>query len=303
MSPDAQRERPAARRPTGTLQPSSERALRALRALDTGRYRDAAAHIDAGTDVSPLEAAWRLFLRGALAVEQGHLAAAVPLLEAAADDAHAAAADCTSNSDSGAMRLVALALEKAGWVYRHQERPNEAYKAHMRAYDVRSRHGSFEEQWESARSLGLAADLRGDSVDAQHWYRSAAAIGASAADAPELRQAVAWTNLSASLTTGGLHGQAIEAARTAQQWWHRHDIGGFAAARAELNLGYALLRQGESAHGSNPHGAREALDEAIERLTSSREALLAFGPEGIADARWSAEQLDFARRLRDTLEV
>lgn len=300
-------------RPKGVVQPLQERAVGAVKALDDQRYPDAEAHIDAIADSEPLDDVWRLFLRALLAIGRGDLKAALPLLREVAseapttsrgpDPAPSSAVEATfAGPDPDCLRLAARALEKVGWIYRRQDSPRKAYDAHLCAYHIRNEHGSFEEVWESARSLGLAADLRGSYGDGQTWHRIAAEMGARADEDPEGKQAIAWTNLSASLTSSGLHDQAVEAARTARHWWHERDVGDVAAARADMKVGYALLRQGESQHDCDPTGAEKTLAEAIECLEASADALSAFGPHNSGDVHWCAEQVDFAQRLRDTLE-
>ncbi len=308
-------------RPTGIVQPPQESAVRVIRALGEKRLRDAQEHIDALPDTTPFDSAWKQFLCALLAVEQGDYAVAVPLLQTVASKApttnrglkaarSSALGTTTGHPDRDSLRLAARALEKVGWIFRRQERPRDAYRVHLCAYHIRNEHGSFEEVWESARSLGLAADLEGRHTDGEVWYRIAADAGARASEDPEGKQAATWTSLSASLVKSGLYDQAVDAARTAQRWWHEHDIGDVAAARADMNLGYALLKQGESLHDNDPAGAKAVLDEALKCLEASREALLAFGHVGPtfsrstdADARWCDEQTDFARRLRDSLEL
>jgi hypothetical protein len=303
------------------VQPLGESAVQAIKALDDGRLRDAEEHIDAAEDDTPLDGLWRQFLRALAAAKRGDFAVALPLLRAVAAEAPTmthglkparSSADSTPGAclDRDILRLAARALEHVGRIYHRQDRPQGCYDAHRDAYDIRNKHGSFEEVWESAGSLGMAADLGGRHADGQAWYRIAAEAGAKANEDAESKQASAWSNLSASLIESGLHDQAVDAARTAQHWWHKHDIGDVAAARADMNLGNALLKLGESLHDRDPARAKAILEEAIEWLGSSREALLAFGHEGppfsrstYADARWCDEQADFARRLRNTLNL
>jgi len=200
-------------------------------------------------------------------------------------------------------RLAARALEKAGWLYRHQDRPDRAYHSHLSAYHIRNEHGSFEETWETATSLGHDADLAGKHADCQSWHRIAIQAAARAAEEPERRQAISFTNLSLSLIKSNLHEDAVAAARTARHWWHKHDMGSSAAARADLILGHALLRHGERLCEAGNTNAQAVLDDAMQLLTSAREALSAFGDDTSADVRWCDEQTDFAQRLRSSLEA
>ena len=290
-------------RPTGVVQPEEESTVRAMRALERGRLREAEKCIDLIPDSEPVDRSWKLFLQGLLAVERGDFASAEPLLLQVASQASHEGEASQTPVDLTMLRLSARALEKAGWIYRRQDRPDDAYRTHRLAYDIRAKHGSFEELWEIATSLGLDADLARRYEDGQAWHRVAIEAGGHAAQQPQRSQAVAWTNLAASLTNTGLHDAAVDAARTARSWWHKHDIAAVSAARADMNLGGTLLKQGEALHGSDPQRAGAILDEAIEWIRSSREALLAFGPDNAVDATCCDQQADFARRLREALNA
>jgi len=290
-------------RPIGPVQPEEESTVRAMRALERGRLGEAEKYIDLIPDSEPVGHTWKLFVQGLLAVERGDLAFAGPLLLQVASQASHEGEALQTPFDLTMLRLSARALEKVGWIYRRQDRPDDAYRTHRLAYDIRAKHGSFEEVWEAATSLGLDADLARRYEDGQAWHRVAIEAGGHAAEQPQRKRAVAWTNLAASLTKSGSHDRAVEAARTARSWWHKHDITAVSAARADMILGGTLLKQGEALHGSDPERAGTVLEEATEWLTASREALLAFGPDNAVDADWCDQQADFARRLRETLNA
>ncbi len=162
---------------------------------------------------------------------------------------------------------------------------------------MREQHGSFDELWETAVELGLDADVARRYEDAQHWHRAAIESAERVDEEAKRKQAIAWTNLSTSCTQGGLHDEAVSAARTARDFWREHDVGAVSTAQADLKLGSALLKQGESLHERGDKLARPALDEAGKWLTTAREALLAFGMDHAAEVRLCLEQKDFARRL------
>lgn len=245
-------------------------------------------------DREAIDYAWRLLLSAMLRLKRGEWISAEPLLREVAETAG-------TGHDSDILRVGARVLDRLGWLYRRQDRPDQAYRVHLAAYHIRDRHGSHEELWETATDLGIDADLARRYAVAQAWHRAAIEAGTRAAEQPTAKQAMAWTNLSSSLTKGGLHDQAVEAARTARSRWLEHDIADVSAARADMNLGCALLRLGEFLHDRDVDKCQVALDEASEWLTLSREALLAFGPQHAADTRWCEEQIDFAKRLRATL--
>ncbi len=302
-------------RPVGVIRPTHESALRALVALEQKCIADAEKHIAAIPDSPMSDYAWKIFLRGLAATEQVRLTKAEPLLlqasalaliDANADDREAGSEFAPGERRTGsphartpadAFRQAARALHHLGWMYRRQNREDNAYRTHLVAYRLREQHGSFDELWETAVELGLDADVARRYEDAQHWHRAATESAGRADDEAKRKQAIAWTNLSTSCTQGGLHDEAVSAARTARGFWREHDVGAVSAAQADLKLGSALLKQGESLHERDDKLARPALDEAGKWLTTAREALLAFGTEHAAEARVCLEQKDFARRL------
>lgn len=301
MRVESEPQQPIGPRPTGFVRPAHKRARQALEALEGGYIRTAEAHIEAMSDLWALENVWLLYLRGLLAAERGEFSAAEPLLMQTASQAPTA--DAGSMPTPSALRLAARALEKVGWILRRRDRPNEAYQIHLSAYHIRNEHGSFEEIWETATSLGLDSHLARRETDCQSWHRMAIEAARQASEEPEHKQAVSWSNLSSSLTKSGSHEEAVDAARTARQFWHKYDVSAVTAARADLHLGHALLKQGEHLVEAQDAAAGATLDESIEWLTCSHEALSAFGKDAAADLLWCEEQRDFALRLRSTLDI
>ncbi len=311
-------------RPTGVVQPTHERAVRALTALAQKRIDDAEKHIAALPDSPMTERAWKLFLRGLVSVEKPDLGAAEPLLlqafSLAFADGHGGETSKRRNVetskhqnvemskgrdveavDGDALRLAALVFQHLGWVYRRQDRLDDAYRTHVVAYHLREHHGSFDELWETAGELGLDADVARQYEKAHHWHRVAIEAAQNVSQDRQRKQAIACTNLSTSLTNSGKHDEAVEAARRARVCWREHDAGAVTVPRSNLKLGSTLLAQGEALHDLGDRLAKSVLDEAVELLATAGEELLAFGPANAADARLCLEQKDFARRLLDSL--
>lgn len=290
-------------RPTGFVRPTHELALRAVAALEKDRVAHAEKHIESMPDLPTIDRAWKYYLRGRVAIQQMEFDTAEQLLLQASSLAFIDGLGKEGALDPGALRLAACALHHVGWIYRRQDRADEAYRAHLAAYHFRELHGSSDEMWETAIELGLDADLAQRYDDARRWHRIAIDAAEKASEEPARKQAIAWTNLASSFTESGNHDEAVVAARTARDWWRKHDIGAVAAARADLKLGSALLRQGEALHENTDERAKPVLEEAIECLTTAGEALSAFGPDHAADVQSCLELKDFAERLRDSLEA
>lgn len=288
-------------RPAGVVQPTHQRAVRALTALEEKRIRDAEKHIATIPDFPMIDRAWKLLLRGLVAIEKLDFGAAEPLLSQGFSLSFIAGLGTEKTLDPGALRAAARALHHLGWVYRRQDRPDEASRAHLAAYHLREHHGSFDELWETASELGLDADIARRYEEAQRWHRVAIEAARQASEKPQRKQAIAWTNLAASLRDSGKHDEAVAAARTACDWWREYDLGAVTAAQADLKLGGALLAQAEALYDRGDKLARPVLDEAVERLTTARQELLAFGPDHAADAQLCLEQKDLAERLLASL--
>ncbi|MGB2988008.1 MAG: hypothetical protein WBE26_19235 [Phycisphaerae bacterium] len=284
-------------RPTGLLQPENKRALSALIALGEKRIADAEKHAAAIPDSPMIDRAWKLLLRGLLLVGRLDLNEAELCLLQACSLAFIHGRQGENEVDSDALRLCARALHHIGWIYRRQDRPDDAYRTHMTAHRLREQYGSFEELWETAIELGLDADVARRHEDARRWQRAAIAAAERASIEPARKRAIAWTDLATSFAESGEHDEAVAAAGTARDWWREHDIGAAEAALADLTLATALLKQGEALHERNDERTRPVLTEAVKWLTTARNALLAFGQAHTADAEQAREQKDFAERL------
>jgi len=287
--------------PTGWVQPTHERALLALKAINESRWSDADKHVAAIPESPLYDYAWKVYLAGRLAAERHDFPAAeARFLEAASAALVSGLAD-EKNVSTDAMRLGAAAMEKLGCAYRRQERLDDAHHSHRAAYCLRQEHGSFDERWETAMSLAVDCTVARRHDEAQRWCRVAIGLAAAASDQPAAKQAQAWSRLSAALTALGRHEEAVAAARTARDFWRMHDIAAVTAARADLEVAQALMKFGESVYERDATAARTILSEALECLTTAAEELPPFGPEAADDVRRSAELTDFARRLLDSL--
>lgn len=289
-------------RPTGQVEPAHERAVKAMRALDDNRLADMATHIAAIPDVPTLSQAWKRYLQGRLAARKLDFQAAASLLSEAFTVASEAAETLSGKGKEDARRLAALSLLHRGRLCRRQDQPRDAARAHRSAYDLLVDHGSYDELWEVTTELGLDAELDRQHVQAVRWHRRAIVAGRKASQDPWEKEAIAWVNLSRSSTEGSRHAKAVVAARRACECWRRHDAGALRAAQADLNLGAALVSHGQWLHDRADEPARPILDEAVACLIRAREALLAFGAVASADAESCADRLDFAERLRASLE-
>jgi len=288
-------------RPVGFPAPPDPRLVRALRALDERRIKDAQNLVKSVQDEpDAARLAWTTFLSGLIALERPDLASAGTSFALAA---FRAIQEPVSSPEEkrDRYRLAAWAFEKLGLIYRRQDHLEHAYELHLEAYHLRGVHGSFDELWETAVSLGLDAHLAKRHEDAAAWHQRAIELAEKTSDQVQRRQAVAWTHMASTLTAWGHHDDAVDAARRAVDLWRVHDPAATTVAKAEMNLGYALLKQGESLHDIDAEHAAVVLRRAIEGLDAALEALRAFGAETAADAQWCNEQLDFARRLRAAL--
>lgn len=288
-------------RPVSVVQPADADLQRALRAIEEDRLNDARGFALRCRDNSQLGRVWQKLVMGMLEIKTPNLPRAEALLQMAVSGGCTATIGHDSAEDS-TFRLTALALEQLGVVYRREDRLEEAADAHEAAQRVRDQHGSWEELWETAQSLAVVADLARDYDKAQRWHRRAIELGTLCTEESERKQAITYNHLSRSLIESGAYVEAVLSARDSCVHWRQHDLGALAAAKADLTLGYAMLRQGESLHDHDAGEAASALDSALETLRTAREALLAFGPDAAADAEWCGEQIDFAERLRASIE-
>lgn len=290
-------------RPIGFLQPTQERAARAMKALKEKRLADAARHIAALPDSPLIECAWKSLLAGLSAIERLDFATAETVLREAAEVTSRAPTSSEPSEQAVRARLTATALEKIGWLRRRQDHAQQAYTLHLEAYRLREVWGSAEELWETAISLGQDARIARRSEEAQTWFEKAIVhAGVADLEAGRLR-AVAYAQLAAVLTDRDRHEQAVNAARSALAQWRQHDPGGVDTARALMELSHALLKRGEALVERGDPRAPAVLEELLQGLHAAHEELLAFGPACFAEAQSCLALQDFARRLRAVTET
>jgi tetratricopeptide (TPR) repeat protein len=277
--------------------------VRALTALEDGRVDDAEKHVAALPDSPMIDRAWKMLLRGMVLTEREIFREAEASLQQACSLALICARRSEEALDPDPLRLSARALHHVGRIYRRRDRADDAYGAHLAAYRVREEHGSLDELWETAIELGLDARIARRYDEAFRWHRQAVEAAESTSHDPFRKQAVAWTDLCTSCIEDGRCDEAVAAARTARECWRKHDISAVTVAQADLRLGAALLKHGESLHERNDPQTATVLNEAVAWLTSARDALLAFGPDRTADAHSAAQQIDLAERLLASLKV
>ncbi len=306
-------------RPGGFIRPTLDRAQRAMSAIMRGRFDDAEKHISALDESTALDRTWKEFLKGKLLSARGEFSKAeTPLRKAAAMAIEFALPTPTNRRESDqesedsdddmadrvlAIRLSATAWEAVGVALRRQDRPEKAVRAHWIALSLREECGSFDEQWESALSLGLACDFTRDATRAETWFHRALHFAEQATENREAKQAEVWTHLSALLSRSDRHEKAVSAARTAGDLWRSHDLGSLEVGRSDVRLAYTLVRRGESLIADRPSDAARVLDEALALLESAGERLAAFGPPAAGDTARCAELVDFARRLQSACSV
>lgn len=287
----------------GFIQPTDDRARRAIKAINEARLDDAAKHISAMPETSKIDLAWKQFLsahlewsRHDLMAAEGYLSQTISLLDS--DDLNRDQSPATAT-----IRLIAAAHELLGSVFRRQDRPKDAYTHHLNAHQLREMHGSPEEQCESATSLGFDAQIIRDGSNTIQWHRQAIAHATRIEDTPTNLLAISWTNLLHALMENEQFSEAVAAARQASNIWTSIDPTSPQTILADAQLGASLLRFAESILDSNTVDAHKALHEAIQLLDASGVSLLAFGPEFANEARQCKERLDFANRLLASLGI
>jgi len=288
---------PTRERPTGFVMPSDDDARRALKAIEEDRLADADRIVERMSPTADDAVVWKFLVDGVLAAAKGDFARAEPRLWQAATWALLANED----DHADAQRLTARALEKIGWIRRRRDRASEAEPIHRHALQIRETHGSFEEMWESTMSLGFAADFARRTDDAVGWFERAVTLGEQCADEPHRNQARAWDAGGAALLDASRFVESVNAYEKAHDAWLSDDPGSLRAAQAAAKLTHAVLKRAESIHADTPTESARLLDDAIARLTETNETLLAFGAPAAPDAHWTADQLDFAKRLRAAL--
>lgn len=287
------------------VHPTHERAVRAIKALDEGRWLDARKNADAMPDAPVAELAWKRYLHGRVHLALNELKSAEVALERAAALAMEwGGVSASSGRQPGgdnladALRLSADALEHLGRVHRRGERGDRAIRAHQSAYALRREHGSPLEQWESADSLAIDYALSGNLVESKSWYERAVVHAGSAGVECQTKSlgGLAGTHLAL-----GDFPAATQTAHAACDLWRKHASSSPRRFPAERQLGHCILRQAESCFEADPTRAGELLSEAVAVLTTAHQELVAFGGEATEEAQSCGELLDFARRLRDSL--
>jgi len=282
------------------VRPTNERAVLALKAIHESRWSDAQKHI-AAVPESPLgEYAWKMYLAGLLAGERNDFPPSETALLAAASAAFVVGFADGKSVAADELRLGAAALEKLGTALRRQERL-DAYHAHLAAYRLREEHGSSDERWESAMSLAVDCTVARRDDEAQRWCRAAIDLAVETSDQAAAKQAQSWGRLATTLTSLGRHEEAVAAARTAREFWRKHDRSAVTAARADLDVAHALVESAKSVYESNAAQARTFLNDALAFLTTAADELPPFGAEAAADVRRCTEQTDFALQLLASL--
>jgi tetratricopeptide (TPR) repeat protein len=273
----------------------------ALKAIHESRWSDAEKHIAAIPESPPGEYAWKMYLAGLLASERNDFPKSETALLAAASAAFVVGFAHDKSVAADELRLGAQALEKLGYAHRRQERLADAYHAHLAAYRLREEHGSFDERWESAMSLAVDGTVARREDEAETWCRVAVGLAVETCENADAQQAQSWGRLLLALGSLGRHDEAVAAAKTAREFWRKHDRSAVTAARADLDVAQALIESAKSVYESDAVQARTLLNEALTFLTTAADELPPFGAEASADVRRCTEQTDFARRLLDSL--
>jgi len=274
--------------------------LDALRRKD---FTEAARRLNAWHPIAPLDRAWRLALSGETALAQKELVPASIALCQAFTQATIQSADANEPDVATARRLAARALLDLGRVYRRQDRFDDASRTHRAAAEAIEQFGSAEESWQIQRELGLDASVAQEFESAAHHLQLALTTVAQCVESPKLKRAVCLTNLARVALAQSRWEEAVENARGAWIAWQAVDASTPTVPIAEILVGTALLRHGEALIEPDPQSAHELLTAATQSLTSAQQALRAFGPEHAPDVELCDQQIDFAQRLRASLEL
>lgn len=288
-------------RPVGRCVPQHEPTAKVLAAIEAGNLADGQRLIDQLPELQPADLPWKRLLSGLVSLDRGQLAEAAPCFTEACSLAFAASLSASGAAEKAMLRLAARAMLHLGWLYRRQERASEASRVHEAAFGLYKMCGSHEELWEVATELARDADLAEPKEESERWHQVAIQAAARVADAPNCKEAIAWTNLSTSLMGRDDHEAAVSAARTARQRWRDHDISAVTAALADFKLGHALLQLGQCLHEAEPGRANPALSDALDQLREARDSLEAFGPTVGVEVKTCRAQIDFAERLLASL--
>lgn len=295
-------ERAAVDHPQGRLEPTDDRARRAVKAIDEKRFDDAAKHIGAIPEDSIVTQAWKSYLSGRLHWERHDLVEAEKHLAETIDLLNDNKSADNKMANAELVRLAASAHELMGTVLRREDRPACAFEHHQTAYQTRNTCGTNNELCESATSLGIDSQIMQDRPNAVHWHQVAVSHAEQVDRASTLLPA-SLTNLSNAFLESEQFAEAVEAARSAYDLWSRIDPAAPETTSANANLAAALLHLAQSQMETDLPHAEKTLREAVQRFDAARVSLLSFGPEFINEARQCSEKLDFANRLISSLTV
>jgi len=288
--------------PRGWLEPTHERAVLALKAINESRWRDASRHVESLDATEPRPRAWRCYLQGDLFFRRGDLDRGETSLLLAASTALALSVTEGLETSGEALRLAAGALDRVGAIRRRLEQFAAAERAHLLAYRIRLEHGSLEEQWESALGLSMTAEFAGKKEDAIRWAKRAIQRAEQAADPSLGKQAAGWDQLARALAADARFEEAATAARRALELWRTHDPSVAAVPQAQMRLGQTLLKMVEGMFESPQPEAAPVLREAIAHLRAARDPLLAFGANFQQDGARCDQLIDLAQRLLESLD-
>lgn len=292
---------PSASPPSGFLDPPGKREALAVKAIGENRLTDAAKHIAALPEGPPETRAWRLYLQARLELKSGRWEGAEALFLQSSAIAFVGALNADASEAAIAYRLAAQSLEHAGFVQRHNERGTQAIATHSAAYQLRSVHGTVEEQWQSALSLGSSYSLSRDYQSAVNWLTRSLDFASRASDARGGKLAVVYGQLANTSREMGRLEEAALAARKSLEHWRAHDVSAVMCAEAEYRLGDILVACAEKSEEPDGVTTAELLAKAIECLQAAADSLAAFGGPHARTARVCRDRLDFAERLRASM--
>ena len=274
--------------------PENEFLVRALRAIEGGRLRDACTNIAAIPNVGEL-AAWREFLKARVEIMERNLGAAEERLQAA----QSLLAE-TKTESRRERAFEAMILEHQGMVYRRQERLDEAREAHKAAYQLRAAAASADEQFESAHSAALTALLQGDGGSGEEWLRIAGDIAAQCQVPAHSKAATLSAQAALERHRGDLEA-AVDCSRSALSLLIEACPGSAQIHRTQLDLAGMLVERSESAQ-REPSLAQSDIAEAVRLMEDALAEFEAIGPHAVEEARWCEDLLDHARRLQRSLD-
>lgn len=289
-------------RPIGMLYLLDDDALSAFRSVEKRRVDDVAGQIENLSTRTCIDRAWKLLLQGRFLAGDMRLQAAESLLLQSFAESWIAANDDGIETSRDAMRLAATALMCTGKAQRRLDRPADAVRTHQLADNLFQQAGSFDELWCVSIELGLDAEVAKDFETAANRHQMAIEYAKKASEAPIEKQAVASHHLSVAHCESGAFGKAIDAAQSACDLWRKLDEGSLDLVRADYRLGEVRLRQDQSLLEEGNASAGQSLKETIGILERTESELAAFGSRATADVKLCSDQLDFARRILQSME-